>query len=150
MVIILFVVAAMRNEKSEDEPELNVCFIKIHELGVDVEQCDTLSLFHREILKAKTFAVFLPIFVKSVFLMLSKRKHEYSTAHFALKCDTLSLFHREMLKTKQTFAGFSSYFPEINISDAQKKEHSSCYSNVLFKQMAPDVPTNNDLSCVPK
>ena len=38
MVIILFVVvAAMRNEKSEDEPELNVCFIKIHELGVDVE-----------------------------------------------------------------------------------------------------------------
>ena len=37
MVIILFVVAAMRNEKSEVERELNVCFIKIHELGVDVE-----------------------------------------------------------------------------------------------------------------
>ena len=62
MVIILFVfVAAMRNEKSEDEPELNVCFIKIHEIGVDVE-CDTLSLFHREMLKAKTFAGFFLLF----------------------------------------------------------------------------------------
>ena len=73
--------------------------------------------------KGKNFCRFFPsIFVKSVFPMLSKRKHEYSTAHFALKCDTLSLFHREMLKTKQTFAGFSSYFPDINIFDAQQKE----------------------------
>ena len=44
--------ATKRNEKSEDVPELNVCFIKIHEVGVDVE-CDTLSLFHRENAKRK-------------------------------------------------------------------------------------------------
>ena len=79
--------------------------------------------------------------------MLSKRKHEYSTAHFALKCDTLSLFHREMLKTKQTFAGFSSYFPEINIFDAQQKEtlifnSSFCTQMSSSNQMAPHVPTN--------
>ena len=51
-MVIIKVFFAPRNEKSDDEAKLNVCFIKIHEVGVDVE-CDTLSLFHREMLKAK-------------------------------------------------------------------------------------------------
>ena len=39
-------------KSTDDDPELNVCFIKIHEVGVEGE-CDTLSLFHTEILKVK-------------------------------------------------------------------------------------------------
>ena len=40
------------SQKSGDEPELNVCFIKIHEVGVVVEW-NTLSLFPGEMLKVK-------------------------------------------------------------------------------------------------
>ena len=40
------------SQKSGDEPELNVCFIKIHEVGVVVEW-DILSLFPGEMLKVK-------------------------------------------------------------------------------------------------
>ena len=39
-------------KSTDDDPELNVCFIKIHEVGVEGE-CDTLSLFHTEMLKVK-------------------------------------------------------------------------------------------------
>ena len=40
------------SQKSGDEPELNVCFIKIHEVGVVVEW-DILSLLPGEMLKVK-------------------------------------------------------------------------------------------------
>ena len=40
------------SQKSGDEPELNVCFIKIHEVGVVVEW-DILSLFPGEMIKVK-------------------------------------------------------------------------------------------------
>ena len=40
------------SQKSGDEPELNVCFIKIHEVGVVVEW-DIPSLFPGEMLKVK-------------------------------------------------------------------------------------------------